>query len=86
MAIHKSSSQYEIGKSVQDPVAIIIPVGCELFRDIMSQSQLLIGGQSSFFVLGSHLCNNCTVIHSSGKKFIQSTYEIKNITPHLKQI
>ena len=54
--------------------------------DIMSQSQLLIGGQSSFFVLGSHLCINCTVIHSSGNKFIQSTYEIKKLTPHLKPI
>ena len=43
--------------------------------DIMSQSQLLLGGSSSFFVLGSHLCQNCSVIHSSDKKFVKSEYE-----------
>ena len=45
--------------------------------DIMSQSQLLIGGSSSFFVLGSHLCLNCTVIHSTPIKFMKSDYEQK---------
>ena len=54
--------------------------------DIMSQSQLLIGGQSSFFVLGAHLCKNCTAIHSSGKKFVQSAYEKKRLQPHLKSV
>ena len=54
--------------------------------DIMSQSQLLIGGQSSFFVLGAHLCQNCTVIHSSGKKFVKSAYETKRLQPHLKSV
>merc|ERR1712150_73249 len=53
--------------------------------DIMSQSQLLLGGSSSFFVLGSHLCENCSVIHSSDKKFIKSEYE--NLLPtHLNNI
>ena len=46
--------------------------------DIMSQSQLLIGGSSSFFVLGAHLCQNCTVIHNSAIKFSKSSYE-KNL-------
>ena len=50
--------------------------------DIMSQSQLLIGGSSSFFVLGAHLCENCTVIHSSGVKFAKSEYE-KKLSTHL---
>ena len=50
--------------------------------DIMSQSQLLIGGSSSFFVLGAHLCENCTVIHSSGIKFAKSEYE-KKLPTHL---
>ena len=51
--------------------------------DIMSQSQLLIGGSSSFFVLGAHLCENCTVIHSARAKFVKSNYE-KKISTHLK--
>ena len=54
--------------------------------DIMSQSQLLIGGQSSFFVVGAHLCKNCTVIHTSGKKFTRSKYETKNLEPHLNPV
>jgi len=52
--------------------------------DIMSQSDLLIGGSSSFFVLGAHLCQNCTVIHNSLKKFKMSAYENflpKHMTP-----
>ena len=43
--------------------------------DIMSQSQLLIGGGSSFFVLGAYLCENCTVIHKCDIKFAKSEYE-----------
>ena len=50
--------------------------------DIMSQSQLLIGGSSSFFSLGAHLCENCTVIHSSPVKFAKSEYE-ENLSTHL---
>ena len=50
--------------------------------DIMSQSQLLIGGKSGFFVLGSHLCENCTVIHNSNSKFFVSDYE-KALPKHL---
>ena len=53
--------------------------------DIMSQSQLLIGGSSSFFVLGAHLCENCTVIHSSVPKFAKSEYE-KLLPMHLNDI
>ena len=53
--------------------------------DIMSQSQLLIGGRSSFFVLGSHLCENCTVIHNSPIKFKTSDYE-KKLPIHLVEI
>ena len=57
--------------------------------DITSQSQLLIGGSSSFFVLGAHLCGYgstvCTVIHSSGMKFAESAYE-KRIPKHLNTI
>lgn len=30
--------------------------------DLMSQSDILVGGSSSFFVLGAHLCKNCTVV------------------------
>lgn len=37
---------------------------------IMSQSNVLIGGTSSFFVLGAHLCSNCTIVtKTSQKKF-----------------
>ena len=52
--------------------------------DIMSQSQLLIGGSSSFFALGAHLCENCAVIHSSEheRKFRQTNYE-KTLPKHL---
>ena len=50
--------------------------------DIMSQSQFLIGGASSFFALGAHLCETCTVIHSSIQKFAKSEYE-KTLPTHL---
>ena len=50
--------------------------------DIMSQSNLLIGGSSSFFMLGAHLCQNCTVIHNSVAKFGQSSYE-NTMMPHM---
>mmetsp|Transcript_5695 Transcript_5695/g.13820 ORF Transcript_5695/g.13820 Transcript_5695/m.13820 type:complete len:200 (+) Transcript_5695:749-1348(+) len=30
--------------------------------DTFSQSNILLGGPSSFFVIGAHLCNNCTVV------------------------
>ena len=50
--------------------------------DIMSQSQVLIGGSSSFFVLGSHLCRNCSVIHTSNVKFKKTDYE-SNLPQHL---
>jgi hypothetical protein len=30
--------------------------------DTFSQSNILLGGTSSFFVIGAHLCNNCTVV------------------------
>ena len=56
--------------------------------DIMSQSHLLIGGTSSFFVLGAHLCEvgrKCTVIHGSPMKFAESLYE-KRLPEHLKTI
>jgi hypothetical protein len=53
--------------------------------DIMSQSKLLIGGSSSFFVLGAHLCENCTVIHNSQVKFTVSDYE-KTLTSHLNPL
>ena len=55
--------------------------------DIMSQSQLIIGGKSTFFVLGANLCNNCTVIHSSEmpNMFVKSKYE-EQLDPHLKPI
>ena len=53
--------------------------------DIMSQSQLLIGGESSFFILGAHLCEACTVIHNSDFKFAESKYE-KRLPKHLKAI
>ena len=43
--------------------------------DVMSQSQLLIGGDSSFFVLGAHLCERCIVLHSSSLKFQMSKNE-----------
>jgi hypothetical protein len=56
--------------------------------DIMSQSHLLIGGTSSFFVLGAHLCEvgtRCTVIHGGQKKFSESSYE-KRLPKHLNSI
>ena len=53
--------------------------------DIMSQSQLLLGGSSSFFVLGSHLCENCSVIHSSDVKYTKSEYE-RILPTHLNDI
>ena len=48
----------------------------------MSQSNLLIGGSSSFFMLGAHLCQNCTVIHNSVAKFKKTHYERK-LTSHM---
>lgn len=53
--------------------------------DIMSQSQLLIGGGSSFFVLAANLCEKCTAIHNTDLKFDESKYE-KRLSPHLKAI
>lgn len=53
--------------------------------DIMSQSDLLLGGSSSFFVLGAHLCQNCTVIHNSVPKFQQSKYE-KTLPSHINAL
>ena len=50
--------------------------------DIMSQSQLILGGSSSFFVLAAHLCQNCTVIHNSSIKFAKTEYE-KNLPKHM---
>ena len=50
---------------------------------IMSQSQLLIGGSSSFVVLGAQLCEDCTVIHNTAIKFAKSDYE-KKLPIHLK--
>ena len=47
--------------------------------DIMSQSNLLIGGESSFLRLGAFLCKNCTVIHSS-TMFQVSEYEKNHLT------
>ena len=43
--------------------------------DIMTQSSVLIGGESSFFVLAAHLCRNCTVVSANPwhKKFRAST-------------
>ena len=50
--------------------------------DIISQSQLILGGSSSFIVLGAHLCQNCTVIHDTKIKFAQTEYE-KNLPRHM---
>ena len=50
--------------------------------DIMSQSNLLLGGSSSFFMLGAHLCQNCTVVHNSVPKFRKSKYE-KTLPAHI---
>ena len=50
--------------------------------DIMSQSQLILGGSSSFFVLAAHMCQNCTVIHNSRIKFAKAEYE-KNLPNHM---
>ena len=50
--------------------------------DIMSQCQLLIGGSSTFFAVGAHLCENCTVIHNHKEKFAMSIYE-KTLSKHL---
>jgi len=41
--------------------------------DLMSQSDILIGGSSSFFVLSAHLCRNCTVV----TKFIHPKFEMQ---------
>ena len=42
----------------------------------MSQSNVLIGGTSSFFVLGAHLCNQCTVVTiESSPKFRSRPFE-----------
>jgi len=35
--------------------------------DIMSQSKVLIGGESTFFVLAAGLCDECTVVPLSSK-------------------
>ena len=45
--------------------------------DIMVQSQLLIGGNSGFFALGSFLCEECKVVASSSKRFQISAEERK---------
>ena len=50
--------------------------------DIMSQSQIILGGSSSFFVLAAHLCQNCTVIHDSWVKFAKKEHE-KNLPKHM---
>ena len=46
--------------------------------DIMSQSNVIIGGSSSFFALASHLCSNCTVVttHPNSYKFLAEDEEI----------
>ena len=42
----------------------------------MSQSNVVIGGKSSFFVLGAHLCDQCTVVTiKSQPKFRARAYE-----------
>ena len=45
--------------------------------DIMVQSQLLIGGDSGYFALGSFLCEECKVISSSSMRFKISPKERK---------
>ena len=50
--------------------------------DIMSQSQIILGGSSSFFVLAAHLCQNCTVIHDSRIKFAKYKHE-ENLPKHM---
>ena len=45
--------------------------------DIMVQSQLLIGGDSGYFALGSFLCEECKVVTSSSKRFQISPEERK---------
>ena len=52
--------------------------------DIMSQSNLIVGGSSSFLVLGAHLCQNCSVIHNTKIKFAKSNYE-RNLPQHIKE-
>jgi len=51
--------------------------------DIMSQSNLIVGGSSSFFVLGAFLCQNCSVIHNTKIKFAKSNYE-RNLSQQMK--
>ena len=43
----------------------------------MVQSQLLIGGDSGYFALGSFLCEECKVVTSSSKRFQISPEERK---------
>lgn len=52
--------------------------------DIMSQSNVLIGGHSSFFVLASHLCEYCKVITAThrGKKFSVKKQEVSLARHH----
>lgn len=52
--------------------------------DIMSQSNVLIGGQSSFFCLASHLCEYCKVITAThrGKKFSVKKEELSLARHH----
>ena len=55
--------------------------------DVMTQSNVLIGGISSFFALAAHLCHNCTVIsagHESSK--FNSSMTEKNLTNYRKVI
>lgn len=51
----------------------------------MAQSNVLLGGSSSFFALGAHLCHECTVATTkrgkSGRKF-RATVSEKNSTRH----
>ena len=54
--------------------------------DIMSQSNVLIGGKSSFFVLGSLLCRKCTVMSFAPRpKFDVSAVE-SLLSSHVKHI
>ena len=53
--------------------------------DIMSRSQLLIGGESSFLRLAAFLCKRCTVIDSSPKSFFAMSLPEKRMLPKDKK-
>ena len=53
--------------------------------DIMSRSQLLIGGESSFLRLAAFLCKRCIVIDSSPESFFAMSLPEKRMLPKDKK-